>query len=264
MDETRREYNPGNLWIVDLLRGSRIRFTSNESTRDSLDQMPVWSPDSASVAFASNREGRLFQLYRKSVDRQDPEERLLKTDHSDRPTDWSPDGRSLVYDEVGPTNSSDIWVLPLTGDRTPLPVLQSKFNEGQGRLSPDGRWLAYTSDETGRRQIYIQPFPATGARLSVSVDGGTHPQWRHDGKELFYLDLERRIVAVPIGRASALPDVGVPHVLFSTSVVPELPLTGTFYSVRADGERFLVSNVDEAPQSLPITVVLNWTAGLAK
>ena len=171
---------PSDLWLIDLVRGSRERLTSDGAR----NQLPIWSPNGEWVAFSSVAAGDEPQLSRISTARPGEPERLLVTDTTKRPMDWSPDSQFLIYDDADPTSSSDIWVLPSGKLEKPFPYLRTKFTEGQGRLSPDGRWMAYTSDESGKRQVYLQSFPAPGPRFPVSVDSGTHPQWRRDGQEI--------------------------------------------------------------------------------
>src|SRR5262249_37348163 len=141
--------------------------------------------DSRRIVFASDREGA-FALYEKSSSGAGKDDLLLKTGNSTIPSDWSPDNRFLLYFEFHPRTRYDLWMLPLTGDRKPVPFLQTEFNELLGAISPNGKWIAYMSDESGRFEIYVQAFPQTGAKQRISQSGGMHPIWRSDGKELFY------------------------------------------------------------------------------
>jgi eukaryotic-like serine/threonine-protein kinase len=173
--------------------------------------------------------------------------------------DWSPDGKWVVYHEVGHDTASDIWLLPLTGDRKPVPYLQTPFDERSARFSPDGKWMAYESDESGRTEIYVQTFPASGAKYQISTLGGTDAQWRRDGKELFYIGADKKLMAVPVKLGSTL-QVAAPQALFP---VPEI---NSVYQPSVDGQRFLVDvpaggEVAAAP---PLTVVTNWEKGLKK
>jgi serine/threonine-protein kinase len=175
------------------------------------------------------------------------------------PTDWSPDGRYIVYHSPGATTGIDLWVLPMTGDQTPRVFLQTPFNEMQGRLSPDGHWMAYTSDESGALEVYVRPFPSGTEKWLISTGGGSEPAWQRDTKELFYLATDRKLMAVPI-KSGATFEAGVPSPLFETHVGPINPEYRNQYTVSSDGSRFLVNTVLENTPSSPITVVLNWTA----
>src|SRR6185436_2645522 len=139
------------------------------------ESSPVWSPDGGWIAFASGKDGA-FEIHRKSVNNQ-AEEALLKSSLAPRPTDWSRDGRFLIYSVNDPKTRDDLWVLPLDGDRKPRPYLQTPFDETQGQFSPDGRWMAYTSDENGRPQVFVQPFPASGGKWQISTGIGVQPRW---------------------------------------------------------------------------------------
>jgi Tol biopolymer transport system component len=182
-----------------------------------------------------------------------------------------------VYDSESPKTLMDIWTLPLSGDRKPTPFLQTKFSEGQGRLSPDSRWLAYVSNETGRNEVYVQPFPPAGGKWQISTGGGIQPQWRKDGKELYYLSLADQglisITAVDVRSTAATFDVSVPKSLFAIRFAsnasfsqPALSSTTILqsYAPSADGQRFFVLTPGNDRPLPPITVVMNWTAGLNK
>ena len=167
----------------------------------------------------------------------------------------------MLFHSEDPKRSSDIWALPLDGDRKPFPVVQTNFDEEAAQFSPDGKWIAYQSDESGRVEIYVQPFPGPGNRWPISTDGGSQVRWRSDGKELFYVALDGRLMAVPIRVAS---NAGAPEV--DTSVTLFAPRLGGAvqqadyrhqYMVSSDGQRFLVATVTEQANS-PITVILNW------
>jgi serine/threonine protein kinase len=249
-----------DLWLFDLARGVRTRFTSSPGS----NVLPHWSPDGNRIVFAVSREegGILFQ---KSLDGAVSEELPLKPSASGlTPTDWSPDGRFILYQQYNrdPKAGIDLWVLPLFADRQPKLFLKSKFGAPQGRFSPDGQWMAYASAESGKEEMYVQRFPATGDKVRISAGGGTHPRWRRDGKELFYFAPDRRIMAVVVKTGDTF-EAGKPQVLFEArdAVVyySRYP-----YAVTPDGQRFLINtSVGEAVDA-PITVVLNWTAGLRR
>jgi Tol biopolymer transport system component len=246
-------------WLLDLERGVPSRFTSHPM----FDINPVWAPDSRTLAFASNRprsdgSSQAFDVYLKPVDGSGREEYLVGHAGGDPPSDWSADGRFILYHR-GARGQPDIWAVRVEGDRQPFPVVATAFNESNGQFSPDGNWIAYQSNESGRSEIYVQPFPGPGARLRVSRDGGDQVRWRRDGKELFFLTLDDRLMAMPIrlGPDAGSAEIGTPVALFA------VPLNGTprhafgrHYSVSRDGQRFLVDTQKEV--TLPITILLDW------
>ena len=176
------------------------------------------------------------------------------------PTDWSVDGRFVLYTFGGTfPSTSDIWALPQLGERKPFPVVQTEFSEGQGAFSPDGRWIAYTTDETGQPNVYVQPFLRAGAKHRISPDGGRNPHWRADSRELFYVDTAGTMTAVPIDLTASSP-AGSPKALFPAGVVS----TYNMYSVTKDGQRFLVNRPQSAATATPLTVIVNWISTLQK
>jgi dipeptidyl aminopeptidase/acylaminoacyl peptidase len=171
------------------------------------------------------------------------------------PQSWSRDGRFIAYVTIHPKTHTDIWLFPTAGDRTPAPFLQTEFEERNARISPDGRWMAYVSNESGSDAVYVTRFPQAGGKWSVSPKGGAFPIWRHDGRELFYRAPGGQLMAVPIAAGAEFqPGVAVP--LFNPSAAVGTLGLGTFYDVAPDG-RFLV-NVFVEQTSPPATVVLNW------
>lgn len=244
-----------DIWIRDLARGTFSRLTLTENSC-----CPVWSPDGTKVAFRMDA-GTGGDLYYKAASGIGQEEVLWKDERVKTPTDWSPDGRLILFQTTAEGRMKiDTLMLPLTGDRKPAALLQSVFNEEQARLSPDGRWVAYTSDESSGSQVYVQPFPSLAGKSQVSIDGGADPRWRRDGKELFFISADRKLMAVEIKPGKDF-DAGVPRPLFDLRVSGLVDVR-SHYAVTADGQRFLVNTVDEVAASSAITVVLNWTAGL--
>ena len=248
---------PPDIWLIRLDRGVLTRLTSNGVVN--ID--PIWSPDSKEVAFSSNPKSH-FDLYRQRLDGTAKAELLLETPEEKVPSDWSHDGRVLLYSTnfMGKT-ANDIWALPLTGDRKPFPVVQTTFDEMNAQFSPDSRWIAYQSNETGQFEIYLQQFPGPAGRQRISTAGGAQIRWRPDGKELFYVALDGRLMAVPIRFApdGQSVEAGTPVPLFATQVGGAISGTDRQqYVVSPDGQRFLMSVLAEDPNPPPITVVLNW------
>jgi len=263
-DETRIMINradpqTGNsdLWLYDLARDTASRFTFHPATESDA----LWSPDGQNVVFFSNRDGTTG-IYQKLASGVGQEENLVKSEIARWPQDWSSDGRFIVYEAQDATTKLDLWVLPLFGDRKPFPFLQTEFSEREGRLSSNGRWMAYDSTESGRREVYVQSFPTPGSKWQISTGGGVNPRWRRDGRELFYLTEDGRLMAVPVS-GDATFEAGSPKPLFQTRIPAALYGGMDKYGVSADGQRFLM-NVAAEEAASPITVVLNWTAGIRK
>lgn len=172
--------------------------------------------------------------------------------------DWSRDGRFILYQIPGPKTGQDLWVAPQFGDRKPYPYLQAQFDEQLGRFSPDGNWVAYVSDESGRDEVYVQAFPLSGEKQTISSGGGSEPQWRKDGSELFYVAGDRNLMAVPV-KPGKVFRAGAPKALFPITLSA---FGRSYYAVSGDGQRVLTNQT--SGELTPITVVLNWTAGLAR
>jgi len=246
-----------DIWLIDAVRGVPTRFTFDPA----VDQRPIWSPDGRRVAFDSNRKG-VYDLYLKLSSGAGADELLLESDQTKGSADWSPDGRFLLYRSSDPQTGSDLWILPVSGDRKPLPFLKTSFDERNGQFSPDGKWIAYQSNESGRSEIYVQPFPGPGRKFQISTNGGEQPRWNKNGKEIFYVSLDSMMMAAPVKLS---PDgqslePRTPAALFPVRIAGG-PLPGTYkqqYAVSADGQRFLVDlAVDEGAAS-PITIIYNW------
>ncbi len=245
-------WNP-DIWRRDLVSGIPTRVTFSR-----LNHNPVWSPDGSRIAFASGRLG-VNQLYVKSISGTGAEELLLQTENSKTPTSWAANGRWLLYTEQDAKTRSDLWILPMDGERRPAPFLQTSFDEKDGAFSPDGRWIAYVSDESGNDEVYVQPFPATGAKWRVSRDGGRWPAWRRDGKEIYWLDASAALQAAAAN--AGIPfQVGAPQRLFETRI--QNP--NERYAVSADGKRFLVPLPVNIEAVRPLTVIENWLASVKR
>jgi Tol biopolymer transport system component len=247
-----------DLWLIDASRGIPERFTFGPAG----EQTPLWSSDGRVVIFMSNRNGTLG-LYEKSASGAGDEQVLAVA--AGVPLSWSPDGRFVLYARSDPKTGTDLAVLPMTGERKPLVIVQAAMDQPGGEFSPDGRWLAYESNESGRFEVYVQPFPEAGGKRQVSIAGGTQPRWRRDGNELYYVAPDARLMAVPVGVSldSKTLDLGVPVALFPThlangaGIFPGRPE----YAIAPDG-RFLMNTAVEDTAPSPVTIVLNWESGL--
>jgi serine/threonine protein kinase len=252
-----------DIWLLDIKRGVPSRLTFHPA----FDLMPVWSPNGRRIAFTSDRHrSTRFEPFMKAVDSYGDDEPVVNRGAAGplggpawAPTDWSPDGQFILSMIERPNNRLDLWALPLDRRRMPFPVVETTFNETNAQFSPDGRWIAYQSDESGRVEIYVQPFPGPGRKERISGSGGVQVRWRRDGKELFYLASDNRLIVVPIQLDSSREnvEVGAPVPLFPTRLAGE-PRNdfGRHYMVSPDGQRFLMDTPTEV--SIPITVVLNW------
>jgi len=244
-----------DIWLLDLVRDARMRFTTFEPANNA---NPTWSPDGSRMVFMSNRNGPFFDLYVKASSGVGGEELLLKSSASKLATDWSSDGRFILYQMQDPKTAYDVWVLPVKDDRKPTPVLQTEFNELLAQFSPDGRWIAYQSDESGQAEIYVQEFPKSSGKFQVSTSGGRSARWRRDGKELFYLSPDRKMMAVEAKATATTFEAGRPRELFQTRFAP-FPEVVPAYDVSADGQRFLIQTLpNEAEVASAMTVVMNW------
>ena len=243
------------IWLLDPARGTESRATSGAP----YESTPVWSPGGKSFVFAAARDTPP-NLYIKEIGTTGEEARVFRTMLQSFPQSWSPDGRLIAYVTIDPkTSSSDIWLVPATGDRKPIPFLQTPDDEGFARISPDGRWLAYSAIESGTSGVYVTRFPEAVGKWPVSARGGRFPVWRRDGRELFYRAADGTLMAVPIGPGDEFAP-GAPIALFRPRAAVSGLGLGTFYDVAPDG-RFLV-NVFVERTSPPATVVMNWRAGV--
>jgi eukaryotic-like serine/threonine-protein kinase len=246
------------LWQLDFARGVPSRLTFHPSH----DMFPLWSPDGTRIVFSSLREPPP-QLYELNANGAGNEKLLLKTNFPKNASGWSSDGRLLFYDTVDPQTGGDIWVLPLVGKPEPHPVVRTSADEHYGTPSPDGRWLAYISNESGAYEVYVEAFPATGFKRQISTLGGFEPHWRRDGKELFYRAPNQALMAVEVRSKPTTLEFSPPKALFTTRIQwMEIQATARHYAAAPDGQRFLIISATDEAQSSPITVMLNWTAAL--
>jgi Tol biopolymer transport system component/predicted Ser/Thr protein kinase len=260
-----RSGSGGDIWIRDVARGTETRFTTDASTNFA----PLWSPAGDRLLYGSIR-GTGINLYIKAATGLGQVEALLPSGPDRSPQQWSRDGHYIVYSEAGARNKRDLWILPMGGaERKPVPFLKTEFEETHGQLSPDSQWMAFVSDVTGERVVYVAPFPGGDPITRVSTGGGEQPRWRQDGKELFYIAADGTMMAVPIktlGGPKASIEPGTPVALFETHIVfGEVSGRVFQYDVTADGKRFLVvtSGIGSS-KAPPLTVWLNWTTGLKR
>jgi hypothetical protein len=258
-----------DIWLRDLLRGGLTRLTFDAAG----DAHPVWSPDGMRIAFSSNRTGD-YDLYLKPSNGSGAEERVVASPNTDRMLQaWSADGRWLLYYELN-RSLRDLWALDMTATdrpstssgrpepvegRTPRVVVNTPAQEVLAQFSPDGRWVAYQSNESGRFEVVVQPFPEAGAKWQVSTAGGVAPRWRADGKELYFLAPDATMMAVPVTAAGASFETGTPVALFPTRIVDggTVASNRAQYAVGRDG-RFLINQPVRDATVAPITLILNW------
>jgi dipeptidyl aminopeptidase/acylaminoacyl peptidase len=252
-----------DMWLIDVARGIVNRFTFDATN----DGFAIWAPDGSRTIFASTRNGR-WDLFEKPANGAADERPLLVTGQDTIPLDWSSDGRILLYASQDPKTGVDLWALPLVGERKPFPVVQTRFDERQGQLSPNGRWVAYVSNETGSDDVYIRAFPGPGGKWQVSTTGGIDPRWRRDGQELFFVAPDGKLMAVPIqvGADRSTLSPGTPVALFPTRFPTGANITIGWlskaqYAVARDG-RFLMNLPVEDTAASPITIVQNWPTAL--
>jgi Tol biopolymer transport system component len=218
----------------------------------------LWSPDGRTILFAT---GTPFNLYRIPADGSGPEERIWTTENRQVPTDWSKDGRLILYYEAAPDTGIDLWTLEVTPDgrprqgAKPQPYIRAPYNQTSGRFSPDTRWVAYQSDESGRSEVYVQSFPEPHEKVPISTAGGRNPEWGPGGRELFYVSPDAKLMAVTMKLGAGSVEPSLPRELFA------LPRDTTGlgpFAVAADGQRFLVQVTTDKIE--PLTAIVNWQA----
>ena len=249
-----------DIWSLETTRDAIVRLTSNPGG----DAFPVWSPDGRQIAFQSYQKGLAGEIYRKPA-AGGPEERILSSPDVTHPMDWSPDGRFVLYrsqPQGSNTSQWNLWAVPVERDGKPFAVVQSDFDERDGQFSPDGKWIAFESNETGRYEIYVQPFPA-GAKTPVSPGGGAQVRWHANGRELFYIALDGQLMSVPIRLSEGQAEIGRATPLFRTKVGGAIALgvSRQQYAVSADGQRFLMNTVAAEANASPISLILGWKRG---
>ena len=238
-----------DVWIYDIPRKTLTRLTF-EGHNDT----PIWTPDGKRVTFDSSRTGGR-DLFWKPADGSGTADQLTTSQSPQFSTSWTPDGKFLAFREVNET--SDIWVLSLADEPKPEPFLQTRFQEGAGMFSPDGRWLAYTSNESGQFEIYVQPFPGPGGKWQISTGGGSEPIWAHSGRELFYRN-GPLMMMVDITTEPGF-SAGNPKLLFEGQYFANQAPANANYDVTPDGQRFImIKAADEEQEQIQINVVTNW------
>ncbi len=247
-----------DIWTYEHRRKAwdRVSFDPGD------DIYPLWSPDDASIIYAGQHKDGILNIYRKPVTGPpDSEELVVSGPFGKFPTDWSADGRYLLYDSLRPNYGPDIHAVPLDGARQPIKVVETDYREGFGQFSPDGQWIAYQSDKTGRFEVYVRAFPGGGNDIRISTDGGSQPRWNPNGGELFYVAEDDRLMAVPVTlpRDAKAPESGTPTALFATNIGSAVSLLYRHqYVVARDGKSFVMNSVAGASTASPITVILNW------
>ena len=254
-----------NLWIYDLLRDKDIRLTFGSSR----NSFPVWAPDGSRVIFSSNRSGP-WDMFERRSDGTGSEEVLLRSDANKYPSDWSADGRFIIFSSTAGVSRTEEWILPRFGDGRPYPFIRGDFSAGEGRFSPDGRFLAYSSDESGRAEVYVTPFPQGSSKWQVSVAGGSSPRWRRDGREIYYMAADGELTAVDVDPRGSVFQVGAVRTLFrlllktGASRQDLSPTSGQIgYDAAPDGSWFLV-NSPPPGNPPPLTLVTHWADDLQR
>ena len=249
-------HDPVNMdaWIYELDHGPLIRVTYDPSQ----DGFPLWTPDGTRVVFWSHQGGSAANLYMRSADLTGSDQRLTTSPNAQAPFSWARDGKLLVFQENSPDTKMDIGVVPIEGEHTPTWLIRGPADEGRPAMSPDGRWIAYQSNLSGRWEVYVQPFPDLAGRWQVSTQGGVSPTWSPNGRELFYRNA-RAMMSVPVTATGNTFTYGNPRILFEGSYAPEGDSSGgRSYAPAPDGQRFLMMKEGERHDASQIVVILNW------
>jgi Tol biopolymer transport system component len=248
-----------DIWVIDLMRATptRLTFESGE------DETPAWSPDGEWIAYSSDRPGQPRTIFRKRADGSGAEEKLWATDEHTHVDGWTQDGRALIVTRTGGTTRNDVWLVPIGSDAGKArPLLQGQFNEFNARVSADGRWLAYTSNESSEDQVYVQPFPDLGAKWQVSSGGGGQPVWAADGRRLFYRG-EGALMVVDVQPSARAFSSSVPRRIAEDSYARK-GATHTSWDVGRDGRMILVNAGDGGGRPNVIQIVEHWLDDLSR
>jgi Tol biopolymer transport system component len=251
-----------DVWQMEFARGipTRVTFDGGVGVGS-----PLWSPGSQRIAYSKGAPPNLFS---RNTNGTGSEERLIESHDTLIAHDWSPDGRFLLYslisNDLSLRTRPNLWLLPMAGDRKPVPFLTTPFREGPSQFSLDGKWIAYSSDESGRNEVYVQSFPPTGIKWQVSSTGGDWVRWRSGANELFYISPNRAVMSVAARTVSGSLEFGTPSALFAIPVTPDDPGAVPYsYDVMPDGQRFLTLAPVADIEDPPMTVILNWQAELS-
>jgi Tol biopolymer transport system component len=253
-DQTNPDGRVVDIWIHELANNAVMRFTFGPSYNSD----PIWSSDSKRIVFTSNRKLSDI-LYQKNADGSGPEQEIADLGGlADLCWDWSQDGKYLLV-----RKDTELWYVSLP-DRQSKPFLQAKWSVRNAQFSPDGKWVAYSTNETGIWEVYVSPFPVANSKWQVSRAGGEEPRWRRDGKELFYLSREGKMMAVPMKIGTTF-EAGTPVALFQTHASQLISSQDVFsYDVAADGQRFLINTKVDEPNTAPLSIILNWASEMEK
>ncbi|HKJ81763.1 MAG TPA: protein kinase [Ignavibacteriaceae bacterium] len=243
-----------DIWIYNRERDFSTRFTTDPAA----DIAPVWSSDSKKIVYSSSPDS-VYNIYEKDIDGEREPKLLFKNNFFKAPLDWSSDGKYILAAVDALSTGYDLWIIPMFSDKKPFPYLHTKFNEGLGCFSPDGKWIAYVSDETGSPEVYIQSFPEPGKRYVVSTKGGSYPKWRKDGKELFYISSNDSLTAVEI-KLKDHPEIGGTKSLFKIRNITY----PNMYTVLNDGQKFLINSFNTHSTFNSIQVIANWKSLIAE
>jgi Tol biopolymer transport system component len=259
-----------DLWLFDLARGGKTRFTFTPG----VDRFPVWSPDGSQIAYCTfSNDNKDVGIYRKASNGATEPEQWLKNGQTICPEAWSHDGKYLLYAVIGGTKD-DLWVLPMTGkpgETKPAPFLTSQFTLTDARFSPDGRWIAYTSNESGKNEVYVRPFTPGGSSMAgegkwiISTAGGSQPQWSRDGKKILYWQETGKLMSVDVDTSGAAIKPGVPAPLFDLPIAaPNSGSLTSYWDMTPDGSQILANTPLASAATAPITVVLNWQSAIRR
>jgi eukaryotic-like serine/threonine-protein kinase len=257
LDVSDPQSNMGDIWIYDIARGSGSRLTYNPEN----ETQPVWSPDDSRIVFQSSRRRVRSDLFIKPVTGTVDDKPLYVSESGSRPTDWSPDGRLIVFESFREDSGQgrDLWLLEMPEAKA-RPLLATQFEERAARFSPDGRWLAYVSNESGRPEVFVRPFPAMDRKWQISTDGGGAPRWRGDGREIVFVASDGEMSAVDVNPGTEF-EIGAAHRLFATRL---RDMFTAEYDMTPDGQRFLLAVTLGEASSGPLTLVTNWTSGIGR